>query len=51
MPLSLDGVFSYFPLSKQSNELLNDCTKAILLTPDVHWNPNSDVYSINEDKC
>ena len=45
MPLRLHGVFSYFPSSKPSNELLNDCTKALLLTLDGTWNPNSDVYS------
>ena len=47
-PLRLQGVFSYSPSSKPSNELLNDCTKVLLLTPDGPWNPNSDVYSIKE---
>ena len=41
-------MFSYSPSSKPSNELLNDCTKVLLLTPDGPWNPNSDVYSIKE---
>ena len=49
MHLRLDDVFSYFPSSKPSNELLNDCTKVLLLTSDGPWNPNSDVYSRNED--
>ena len=49
IPLKLYGVFSYFPSSKPSNELLNDCTKVLLLTSDGPWNHNSDVYSRNED--
>ena len=49
MPLRLHGVFSYFTSSKPSNELLNNCTKVLLLTPDGPWNPNSDFYSRNED--
>ena len=49
IPLRLHGVFSYFPSSKPSNELLSDCTKVLLLTPDGPWNPNTDVYSRNED--
>ena len=44
MPSRFQGVFPYFPSSKPSNELLNDCTKVLLLTPDGPWNPNSDVY-------
>ena len=42
-------MFSYFPSSKPSNKLLNDCTKVLLLTPDGPWNSNSDVYSRHED--
>ena len=49
MPLRLHGVFSYFTSSKPSNELLNNCTKVLLLTPDGPWNPNSDIYSRNKD--
>ena len=42
-------MLSYFPSSELSNELLNDCTKVLLLTPGGSWNPNSNVYSRNED--
>ena len=42
-------MFSYSPSSKPSNELLNDCTNVLLLTPDSPWNPNSDAYSRKED--
>ena len=49
IPLIFHGVFSYFPSSESSNELLSDCIKVLLLTPDVPWNSNTDVYSRNDD--
>ena len=48
-PLRLHGVFSYSPSNKLSNELMNDYTKVLLLTPDGTWNSNSDIYSSKED--
>ena len=47
--LRLHCVFYYFISNKLTNELLNDCTKVLLLTPDSTWNPKSDVYSRKED--
>ena len=49
IPLKLHGIFSYFPSSKPSEELLNECERVLLLTPDGPWDPNTDVYSRNED--
>ena len=33
IPLSLKGVFSYFPVSKPTVEVLNECEYVYLLTP------------------
>ena len=47
--LNLNGVFSYFPSSKPSKQLLNKCNKALLLTPDGTLDPNTHVYSRNQE--
>lgn len=51
IPLSLWGVFSYFPCRKPTiQELENiDDDNIILATPDGPWNPHSDVYARNEE--
>ena len=38
--LSLKGVFSYFPVSKPTVEVLNECEDVYLLTPTT-WNPHN----------
>ena len=48
IPLSLWGVFSFFPTSKPSAETLNACNKVFLLTP-TKWNPHSSSYAQNEE--
>ena len=48
IPLSLDGVFSYFPTNKPSEEKLMESEDIYLLTPE-HWNPNSMAYAKNEE--
>lgn len=47
IPLSLWGVFSYFPTSKPSKDDLVEPTDVYLLTP-TQWNPHSDSYARNE---
>ena len=50
IPLSLWGIFSYFPTRKPTSEDLHDGDDYILLTPDgPDWNPHSDVYARNEE--
>jgi hypothetical protein len=49
IPLSLSGVFSYFPTTKPSIRSLNDCDEVFLLTPDCNWNPHSDAFARNEE--
>ena len=48
IPLSLWGIFSYFPTSKPTQEDLVDPTDVYMLTPTT-WNPHSDVYKSNEE--
>ena len=48
IPLSLCGIFSYFPTSKPTrNDLLNP-TEVYILSP-ATWNPHSYAYSTNEE--
>ena len=49
IPLKSHGIFSYFPSSKPSNEVLNECDIILCLTPKAPWNPNTSDYSRNED--
>ena len=50
IPLSLHGVFSYFPTSKPTdNDLQDDRHPVLMLTPLGPWNPHSTHYSRNED--
>ena len=49
IPLSLWGVFSYFPTSRPDNKILEECEEVFLLTPDGQWDPHSDAYARNEE--
>ena len=48
IPLSLWGIFSYFPTSKPMHDDLLNLNKVYILSP-ATWNPHSDVYSANEE--
>ena len=48
IPLSLWGVFSYFPTAKPSAETCNATDEIYMLTPNK-WDPHSDVYARNEE--
>ena len=48
IPLSLWGIFSYFPTSKPTHEDLLNPTEVYILSP-ARWNPHSDAYSTNEE--
>ena len=50
IPLSLHGIFSYFPSSKPSIAELNDSEEVniYVLTPD-QWNPHDTTFSLNEE--
>ena len=48
IPLSLWGVFSYFPTSKPTTDDLNNPENVHSLTP-TNWNPHSDVWARNEE--
>lgn len=47
IPLSLHGVFSYFPTSKPSAKMLEECEDIYLLTP-TSWDPHDPNYAHNE---
>ena len=48
IPLSLWGVFSYFPSLKPMAQTLQETEEVYLLTPS-HWNPHCDSYTQNEE--
>ena len=48
IPLSLWGIFSYFPTSKPTHDDLINPTEVYILSP-ATWNPHSDAYSGNEE--
>ena len=48
IPLSLVGIFSYFPTSKPMHDDLLNPNKVYILSP-ATWNPHSDAYSANEE--
>jgi hypothetical protein len=48
IPLSLWGVFSYFPTTAPTLQQIEECDDVYLLTPNGKWDPNSDVYAENE---
>lgn len=49
IPLSLWGIFSYFPTSKPSELDLEACDDVYMLTPNGFWDPHSDAYARNEE--
>ena len=48
IPLSLWGIFSYFPMSKPTHDDLLSLNEIYILSP-ATWNPHSDAYSTNEE--
>ena len=48
IPLSLWGIFSYFPTSKPTHDDLLNPNEVYILSP-AAWNPHSDTYSANEE--
>ncbi len=48
IPLSLWGVFSYFPTSEPTTKELQDSGEVYTLTPD-RWDPHQSAYAENED--
>ena len=48
IPLSLWGIFSYFPTSKPTHDDLLNPNEVYILSP-ATWNPHSDAYSANEE--
>ena len=48
IPLSLWGIFSYFPTSKPTHDDLLNPNEVYILSP-ASWNPHSDAYSANEE--
>ena len=49
IPLSLSGIFSFFPSRCPTLDELNLADEVLLLTPDGHsWNPYSTAYANNE---
>jgi len=48
IPLSLWGIFSYFPTTKPTKEDLVEPSDVYMLTPS-RWNPHSDAYARNEE--
>ena len=48
IPLSLWGIFSYFPTSKPMHDDLLNPNEVYILSP-ATWNPHSDAYSVNEE--
>ena len=48
IPLSLWGIFSYFPTSKPTHDDLLNPNEVYILPP-ATWNPHSDAYSTNDE--
>ena len=48
IPLSLWGIFSYFPTSKPTHDDLLNLNEVYILSS-ATWNPHSDAYSANEE--
>ena len=48
IPLSLWGIFSYFPTSKPTHDDLFNPNEVYILSP-ATWNPHSDAYSTNDE--
>jgi hypothetical protein len=48
IPMSLDGIFSYFPTDKPTVKDIEECENILYLTPESTWDPHTDVYARNE---
>lgn len=48
IPLSLWGIFSYFPTTAPTLQQIEECDDVYLLTPNGRWDPNVDAYAANE---
>ena len=48
IPLSLWGVFSYFPSSKPTASMLEHSDDVYLITPE-RWDPHDEAYAVNEE--
>ena len=48
IPLSLWGIFSYFPTSKPTHGILLNPNEVYILSP-ATWNPHSNAYASNEE--
>ena len=48
IPLSLWGIFSYFPTSKPTHDDLLNPNEVYILSP-ATWNPHSNAYATNEE--
>ena len=48
IPLSMWGIFSYFPTSKPTHDDLLNPNEVYILSP-ATWNPHSNAYSTNEE--
>ena len=48
IPLSLWGIFSYFPTSKPTHDDLINPNEVYIISPST-WNPHSNAYSTNEE--
>ena len=49
IPMSLDGILSYFPTAKPTVQDLEECENILYLTPETSWDPHTDVYARNEE--
>ena len=50
IPLSLHGIFSYFPTRKPTEIYITNELEILHLTPNtLSWDPHSEVYAINEE--
>ena len=48
IPMSLWGVFTYFPTSKPTTMMMQESDEVYLMTP-PHFNPHDDVYAANKE--
>ena len=48
IPLCLNGIFSYFPTTKPSLQIMQSCEDVLVLTPS-RWNPHDTAYALNEE--
>ena len=49
IPLFLNGIFSYFPSTKPTAQMIQECEDIYLLTPS-RWDPHNTAYAHNEEQ-